>query len=158
MSAMFGYGEDAPNFEEMSMEIVHELEMPELILNPNVGIDNFLQRYPEMEEDFKLEIKEDEAEIASLKRGLILSKLLINVFGPNSQSKSVTAQQYAQWLKDVEALERACGCPKGGLRGNGPQVGQGLPNGKGEGEKGAGNKPGSGFDIPLDEIRVALAS
>lgn len=189
MSAMFGFDEDAPNFEAMSLEIVNELEMPELILNPNIGVDTFLHRYPEMEDDFKLEIKDDEDESATLKRGLILSKLLINVFGPNSQSKSVTAQQYSQWLKDVEALEKACGCPKGGLRAGGtgslqgkPQQGKGTKAGDkktgqggnqaGEDKNGGrtqsdendgqpkwgGSGAGNGFDIPLEDIREALAN
>jgi hypothetical protein len=151
IGAMFGYSEQGANFEQMTREVVHELGMPELILDPSIAIDTLLGRYPELTPEFEqLEVVEGEAETATLRRGLVLSKLLLNVFGPNTQGSSVSAQQYSQWLKDVEHLERALGCPKGSLRGGQPSLGAGAGQGKGQGKsksKGKGSgQPGSGGD------------
>ncbi|HEX2619395.1 MAG TPA: VWA domain-containing protein [Phototrophicaceae bacterium] len=169
LSAMFGYTEQAGNFEAMALEVVHEVGLPEYILDPRVGIDTLLHHYPELEAEFKLEVPPDEPEDAMLRRGLIFSKLLLNAFGPNTQTNPCTAAQYSQWLKDVEHLERALNCPKGSLRGNAPaqgNSGQGAGGGKGTGGEdgegiplpgeGAGTGIGSGFNIPLEEIQRAI--
>jgi Mg-chelatase subunit ChlD len=75
---------------------------------------------------------------------------LLNTFGPNTQSASVSATQYAQWLKDVEHFERAFGYGPGELRGKGSsQTGTG---------KQGGDQPGSGFEIGSAELQQALAA
>jgi Mg-chelatase subunit ChlD len=145
LSAMFGYTEQAENFEQMTLEITHEVGLPKYILDPRVSIDSLLYRYPELEAEFRLEVRKDEPETATLRRGLIFSKLLLNAFGPNTQGNLITAAQYAEWLKDIEHLERALGCAKGALRGNAP-----LPG------RGAGSEIGSGFNVSLEEIQRAL--
>lgn len=164
LSAMFGYTEQAGNFETMALEITREVGLPEYILDPRISIDTLLHHYPELEAEFTLEIPPDEPETATLRRGLIFSKLLLNAFGPNTQTNPCTANQYAQWLKDVEHLERALNCPRGSLRGNAPLPGTGKGQGNGaggdsamsDGGGGAGMGIGSGFNIPLEEIQRAI--
>lgn len=164
LSAMFGYTEQAGNFETMALEITREVGLPEYILDPRISIDTLLHHYPELETEFTLEIPPDEPETATLRRGLIFSKLLLNAFGPNTQTNPCTANQYAQWLKDVEHLERALNCPRGSLRGNAPLPGTGKGQGNGaggdsamsDGGGGAGMGIGSGFNIPLEEIQRAI--
>jgi hypothetical protein len=181
LSAMFGYTEQAGNFEQMALEIAREVGLPDYILDPRVSIDALLHQYPELEAELTLEIPEDEPETGTLRRGLIFSKLLLNAFGPNTQTNPCTAQQYSQWIQDVEHLERALGCPKGSLRGNAPLQGTsgqgkeqgnqngktGSENGKGNGREGEESQPGgreggtgigSGFNIPLEEIQRAIKS
>lgn len=170
LSAMFGYTEQAANFEAMVREVAGELGLPDLILDPHIGVETVLHHYPELEAELKLEVMEGEPETATLRRGLLFSKLLLNAFGPNTQGQTITANQYSQWLKDVEHLERALNCPKGSLRGQAPLPGpSGTPgqgqaqsggkggNGSGQGGgSGAGTGMGSGFNIPLEEIQRAL--
>ncbi len=58
-----------------------------------------------------------------LRRSLAYSKLLLNVFGPNAQVPTVTAQQYGQWCRDVGRFEECFGYAPGSLRsrrGGGP--------------------------------------
>ncbi|MCI0394014.1 MAG: VWA domain-containing protein [Chloroflexi bacterium] len=163
LAAVFGFGEQAANFEEMALELVHELELPELLLHPTIAVDTLLERYPELEPDFRQvapgaaagQPVEGEGEPAgpgpdSLRRGLVYSKLLLNVLGPNTQTSVVTAQQYSQWLKDVAHLERACGLAPGGLRGQ-----EGGDRGSlGAGEQGSGG----GIFVAEEQLRAALAS
>ncbi|MBZ0316812.1 MAG: VWA domain-containing protein [Anaerolineae bacterium] len=164
LSAMFGYTEQAGNFETMALAITREVDLPEYILDPHISIDTLLHHYPELETEFTLEIPPEEPETATLRRGLIFSKLLLNAFGPNTQTNLCTANQYAQWLKDVEHLERALNCPRGSLRGNAPLPGTGKGQGNGAGGDsvmaagggGAGMGIGSGFNIPLEEIQRAI--
>jgi len=164
LSAMFGYTEHAPNFEGMAAGVAKDVGLPDYILDPRVSIDTLLHRYPELEAEFTLEAVPNEPETATLRRGLIFSKLMLNAFGPNTQTNPCTANQYSQWLKDIEHLERALGCPRGALRGNAP-----LPGGagaKGPGSEGgggtstigagAGGGAGSGFNIPLEEIQRTI--
>ncbi|QIR40317.1 VWA domain-containing protein [Tolypothrix sp. PCC 7910] len=167
LTSMFGFSEQGANFEQMATEVVSELNLPQLILDPNISIENLLHRYPELEADFNNPIiSEDDAtpevETATLRRGLVVSKLLLNAFGPNTQTGVVTAQQYAQWLKDVGFLEKALGCPPGSLRGQGPGMGKnpGQQNqGQGSsqsGGMGAGLGIGGGFTVTEEQLRATL--
>ncbi|OUL25548.1 VWA domain-containing protein [Nostoc sp. 106C] len=165
LTSMFGFSEQGANFENMATEVVGELNLPQLILDPNISIEHLLHRYPELEADFNNPIipQDDaatEAETATLRRALVFSKLLLNSFGPNTQTGVVTAQQYAQWLKDVGFLEKALGCQPGSLRGNGPSIGknpgnqnQGSGNGGG---MGAGSGTGGGFTVTEEQLRATL--
>ncbi|KST63169.1 vWA domain-containing protein [Mastigocoleus testarum] len=156
ITTMFGLNEQGANFDLMSSEIVDELSLPQLILDPNISIENLLQRYPELEADFKQRItlqeimgelseesqnlgnqnlknkdpekkhlEKQEQETDTLRRGLVFSKILLNTFGPNTQTNTVTAQQYSQWLKDVGYLERSLGCS---LRGQAAKISYGQKN------------------------------
>ncbi|MBW4564009.1 MAG: VWA domain-containing protein [Mojavia pulchra JT2-VF2] len=165
LTTMFGFSEQGANFENMATEVVGELNLPQLILDPNISIENLLHRYPELEPDFNNPIipQDDaatEAETATLRRALVFSKLLLNSFGPNTQTGVVTAQQYAQWLKDVGFLEKALGCQPGSLRGNGPSIGKNPGNqnqGAGTGGgMGAGTGSGGGFTVTEEQLRATL--
>ncbi|HEY2341491.1 MAG TPA: VWA domain-containing protein, partial [Chthoniobacteraceae bacterium] len=77
---------------------------------------------------------------SDLVRTLVYSKVLLNVFGPNTRSPQCSAQQYAQWLKDVEALEGCLGFAPGRLRGGGGTAdGTPMPGG-GPGGGAGGNR------------------
>ena len=92
-------------------------------------------------------------------RALVVSKLLLNAFGPNTQGQ-VSAKGYSQWSKDVEWLEGALGLPPGALRkagGGGSSTSgsasadpssQGAPTGAG----GEASRP----PIGDDELRAGL--
>lgn len=186
LGAMFGLTEQGANFEHMSGEIVDELGLPALILDPSISIENLLHRYPELQADFttallpphKVDNQEADTREAdnldspspndttTLRRALVFSKLLLNAFGPNTQCNVVTAQQYAQWLKDVGYLEKALGCAPGSLRGQGPQIssdsgrgagGKGIEgHSRGNGSDGAGLGRGEGFTVTEEQLRATL--
>jgi hypothetical protein len=156
LTSMFGLNEQGANFEQMSGEIVTELNLPQLILDPNISIDNLLHRYPELADDFTQQIipleETPEASTATLRRAVIFSKLLLNTFGPNTQTSVVTAQQYSQWLKDVGYLEKALGCEPGSLRGQRQKGGDGSQ----PGGMGAGSGEGVGLIISEEQLSATL--
>ncbi|BAZ04699.1 VWA domain-containing protein [Calothrix sp. NIES-3974] len=193
LTAMFSLDEQGENFHRMSAEIVDELGLPQLILDPDISIDDLLRRHPELVPDFQQRIIPEEViegleensqnqELAatekySLRRGLVFSKMLLNAFGPNTQTNQVTAQQYSQWLKDVGYLERALGC---NLRGQAPSIASGQGNSKlagnsgdsghfqksgktGQAQNGTGGSSaslgkGSGFNITEEQLRETLTA
>ena len=182
LTCMFGYNEQGKNFDNMSLEVTKELGLPELILDPNISIENLLQRYPELEADFTnpiipnpdLDGEEDflNSEL-TLRRALVISKLLLNAFGPNTQSSVIGAQQYSQWLKDVSYLEKCLGFSPGSLRGQGKGKDLGQDNqvkAKGNGQENnsenqGGSAPGGttgghgigeGFNITEEQLRATL--
>ena len=158
LSACFGQGEKAQNLESLSKEIAQELSIPDLVLDPMVSITTLLQRFPELRPHFETplpgamldEASDAEAVLTSstpdhagspgaetpatpadrLRRTLVLSKLLLNAFGPATQTKTVTAQQYSQWTQDLGRLEEAFGYPQGALRGRGGSGGTGPGGGR----------------------------
>jgi len=148
LSALFDQTATAPSFEQMATEIVRELGLPTLLLDPHIGIDTLLQRYPELADDLHFTVQADEPNTATLTRALIFSKLLLNAFGPNTQGQTITATQYAQWLKDIGYLEQALGCAPGTLRGRGRPIA--APGG-------AGSELDNGFDLPLEELQRTLS-
>lgn len=167
LTAMFGFDEHGENFEKMTKGIVKELQMPTSMLDTRMSVDDLLQRYPEMEAEFDLTTVEDQPDETTLRRALIISKLMLNVFGPQTQKKVITAAEYAQWLKDVSHLERCLGCSTASLRqGRGVGQGKGQSSGQedGSGESGqpggllGGHGSGSGFNISEDELRQVIQS
>lgn len=111
-------------------------------------------------------------ENADLRRSLVFSKLILNVLGPNTQSPVISAQQYTQWLQDLQYFEQAFGyapghllSPQGSGRGAGNAMSKGGP-GQGktrQGQQIAGGQQGSldpghpGFSISEDQLREGLA-
>src|SRR5258706_15356550 len=91
LAALFGYTEQTPNFEQMTAQVARELRLPEALLDPQMAIDTLLQRYPELESAFTLDISYGEPETATLRRALVGSKLLLNAFGPNAQTPTMGA-------------------------------------------------------------------
>lgn len=150
LSAMFGHEEQAPNLEEMAKEIVKEVDLPPIILRPDLSTDNFLQRYPELEPEFQLNLEEAGD---PLRRALIVSRLLLSTFGTFTQQRTITAAQYAQWLKDVAHLERCLGYAPGALRGKGGGGGQTRPGQAGEASP---EGTGGGFATSEDDLREVI--
>src|SRR5438034_1070186 len=112
LAAAFGATDQAKNIETVTTEIVETLGMPKLILDPNLAVDTLLQRYPELKPDFdalqSIIPPEEGAEAPpapekdtyapeDARRWLAYSKLLLNVFGPNTMTPTVSAQQFSQW-------------------------------------------------------------
>ncbi len=95
LAAIFGFSDQAAGFEHVNREIVQELDLPELILDPRIAIDTLLHRYPELEADFRQVLQQSEENVASgrgktagnvdpdsvsLRHALVFSKLLLNIF------------------------------------------------------------------------------
>jgi Mg-chelatase subunit ChlD len=159
-----GQGETGAALEAMARDLAGRLDLPSEILNPSIGVDVLLHRYPKLVPQFDAvsrcvqQADPSSAEPATatvpadppipdddidLRRAFAFSKLLLNVFGPNTRSASCTAAQYKQWCDDVAALERSMGFPAGSLRGGG--AGGGAP------QSAAG---GHGFGISGSAPRV----
>lgn len=152
LSTMFGYDQQGENFDSMSHEIAQALALPESILHPTLSLDQLFQRYPELEPEFNLTELDDRQDATTLRRSLIVSKLLLNVFGPQTQKRTISAAEYAQWLKDVGHLERCLGFQPGALRQSQPGQGQASQPGGLQGGQGVG----SGFNLSEEELRQVI--
>ncbi len=85
-------------------------------------------------------------------RTFAFSKLLLNVFGPNTQGGSCSAGQYKQWCDDVAALEECFGFGPGQLRDE--RGGPANPSLGGSGAGTSGNAP----RIDDDQLREELVA
>ncbi len=161
VSALFDQGEAAQNLETLAKSLAKTADVPAELLDPRVTIDVLLHKFPKLRPDFTRPLPGFEPEDSeraeaptdlqgTVQRALVVSKLLLNSFGPNTQG-SVTAQQYGAWAKDVEWLEGAFGLPPGSLRtpGAGNSQGGGPPSGGG----GVATRP----PIGDDELRAGLS-
>lgn len=91
---------------------------------------------------------------ATIPGTLAYSKLVLNVFGPNTRSPKCTAQQYQQWQQDVARFEACFGFAPGTLR-----AGGGQSTGGGGGGPGTGTGGGPRVDdAQLREELLALES
>jgi VWA domain containing CoxE-like protein len=127
LAAANGMTDSAKNIEGMTTATARAVGLPDMVLDPAPGVDTLIQRYPELKTDFEALQKACtpqpdgsqplDPEDGNLRRALCYSKLLLNVFGPNTMSANVTAQQYAQWCKDVARFEECFGYAPGTLRG-----------------------------------------
>ncbi len=154
LAAANGMTDQARNVDGMAAALVEELGLPGLILDPNLAVDTLLQRYPELKGDFaalEQALRPDASPIADgppdLRRALCYSKLLLNVFGPNTMTSDVTAQQYAQWCQDVARFEACFGYAPGALRGK---------RGGGSGASTTGT--GGGPLVSEQELQAGLAA
>jgi hypothetical protein len=110
LSTVFGLDEQGANFVQMASEVASEIDLPTALLDPSIGIDTLLQRYPELEADFTQPlIPTDVEDPNTLRRGLVFSKLILNTLGPNTCTSVVSAGQLAQWLKDQSYLQKTLG-------------------------------------------------
>ena len=104
LASAFGQGEHAPNVGALAHELADELGLPAIVLDPVPSIDTVLQRYPELRPEFDaLEgflagpppaASGEAVDEASLRRGLVYSKLLLNVFGPNAHRPVTASSKY----------------------------------------------------------------
>lgn len=168
LSCTFGQGERAPNLDQLTQQLAKELSLPDLLLDPMVSISTLVQRFPELRKDFETPLPgavldegaDTEVALTSsaaaasapaaapateptrderVRRALVFSKLLLNAFGPATQTKTVTAGQYSQWMQDLGSLEQCFGYAPGGLRGRGG--------------RGSGSGGGGGHLVSEDELR-----
>src|SRR5437879_4398950 len=99
LAGVFGMSDQAKNIEKMTGQIIDHLELPKLITDPNLSVDALVQRYPELKGDFEsiqkvcnpdakeaADAPEPALQPADLRRSLAYSKLLLNVFGPNTMT------------------------------------------------------------------------
>ncbi|HEY8380240.1 MAG TPA: VWA domain-containing protein [Nannocystis sp.] len=166
VSALFDQGDAAPNLDALARELAKTAEVPAELLNPKISIDVLTHRFPDLKREFARPLPgfppldenspppaETPTDLkGTVQRALVVSKLLLNAFGPNTQGK-ITAQQYSAWTKDVEWLEGALGLPPGSLRqpggGSGSAYAMGTPTGGG----GEATRP----PIGDEELKAGLA-
>ncbi|SCE63045.1 hypothetical protein GA0115261_116532, partial [Streptomyces sp. OspMP-M43] len=114
-------GEEQPALESASLEVVEDIGLPSALLDPGTSLDSVVQRHPELAAEFDGlmtpgdDAADDRDRAAEVRRAALVSKVLLNVFARGSST--VTAEQLARWQSDADWLERALGCPPGGLRG-----------------------------------------
>ena len=239
MTSLFEMSEKVTNFDSLMTEIVQENDLPLMVMNPTIGVETLIQRYPHLGPMFD-ELAPDKVELENLEddwsnvsesdvidsidspevdfpdtdspstddsdqsddthqindlssfspsvdlssdsqmtqgdsklilldeedieqfaepeplteknlvKGILLSKIILNVFGPNASKGVISARDYAQWTKDVGAFERAFGFNPGELRGRGGTSRAGI---------GAGNGPGGGGrPVSEEELKAGLAA
>lgn len=168
IAASSGLEDVGAAFDATAVELADRLELPAAILDPNVGVDVLLHRYPKLKPDFdavaaSVQAPEGEGqggpEDVDLRRTFAYSKLLLNVFGPNTRTPACTAGQYQQWCQDVEALERCMGLAPGSLRaGAGPPSGGSVQPMTGTGGAGVSGNAPNVDDRQLREELVAMES
>lgn len=121
--------DEQPSLEAASVAIVDDLGLPLALLDPSVSVDTLVQRFPELAAELEglLEQQDDPASppapdhlprragAAEVRRAVLMSKLLLNVF--STGAGSVTADQLARWQLDAGWFERALGAEPGQLRG-----------------------------------------
>ncbi|GIG70080.1 vWA domain-containing protein [Phytomonospora endophytica] len=147
LARVFGAEEQAA-LESASVAIVDDIGLPPVLMDPGVSVDNVVQRFPELADEFDGLISgqtqpgtdgaEDSADPsrpgpAEVRRAALVSKILLSVFATGTGD--VNAGQLADWQADAGWLERAMGCAPGELRGRGAGNAPGI---------GAGNGPGNG--------------
>ncbi|GAA2121353.1 VWA domain-containing protein [Actinomadura alba] len=114
-------GDEQPTLEASSVAIVDDLGLPAALLDPSVSVDNLVQRFPDLGDEFRGLTTPGEAEYDDeddpeqrVRRAALVSKLLLNVFATGTGS--VTATQLAGWQQDAGWLKQALG-DEGGLGG-----------------------------------------
>ncbi|WP_066940139.1 VWA domain-containing protein [Microtetraspora fusca] len=113
--------EEQPTLEAASVAVAGDLGLPPALLDPSVSVDNLVQRFPELGEELRDLMAEPEDAAApervgadEVRRAVLVSKLLLNVF--STGTGSVTATQLADWQQDAAWFQRALGCEPGQLR------------------------------------------
>lgn len=131
LARLFDHEEQAA-LESASLAVVEDIGLPSALLDPGASVDSVVQRHPELGEEFDgLMTPEPDPDggrdrAAEVRRAALASKVLLNVFATGAGT--VSAGQLARWQSDAGWLERALGCPPGGLRG-GRATGAGITGG-----------------------------
>ena len=120
------------SFDRMAQGITTEAGLPPEILDPHLSIDLLVHRFPQLKPSFEAALQDENSgqDSRDVEETLVLSKILLNALGPNTQGSCVSAQQYAQWTQDVRWLERCLGLPANSLTGAARQQ-QTAPTGGG---------------------------
>ncbi len=126
--------EDQATLESASLAVVEDIGLPSALLDPQVSVDSIVQRHPELAAEFDGLMAPEPGiggardRAAEVRRAVLVSKVLLNVFA--SGSGPVTAGQLARWQSDTGWLECALGCKPGELRrgrGTTPDLSQLIP-------------------------------
>ncbi|NEY31080.1 VWA domain-containing protein [Streptomyces sp. PRKS01-65] len=138
--------EEQAALESASLAVVEDIGLPPALLDPQASVDSIVQRHPELAAEFDglmtPEPDEDGRDrAAEVRRAALVSKVLLNVFGP--VSGAVSAGQLSRWQSDAGWLERALGCAPGELRGGRPGTGGGGSAGRGVSPTGTGGRGGT---------------
>lgn len=100
--------DEQPSLESASVAIVDDLGLPPALLDPGVSVDNLVQRFPELDAEFRdLMAPKGEGEDDRVRRAALASKLLLNTFATGTGN--VTAPQLAAWKSDAGWFEQALG-------------------------------------------------
>lgn len=170
LSNLLSCQKEVPILENLAKQIVKDLSLPEPILDPTMGIENLLLRHPDLEADFTQPLLTEQeleqpialgSDLKTLRRALVISKLMLNTLGANTQTPTVSAAQYAQWLQDKRYLEQVLGCGVPGLqgqKGDKPEAGETESQGAGDSSMagGAGLGRGHGFAIADEQLQNTL--
>jgi uncharacterized protein with von Willebrand factor type A (vWA) domain len=93
--------QEQKSLESAGVAIVEDLGLPTSLLDPSVSIDSLIQRFPELEQQFR------DLDQGEVRNAALVSKLLINVFATGTGS--VSATQLAAWKEDAKWFEGALG-------------------------------------------------
>lgn len=118
--------DEQPRLEQASMAVAEAAGLPATVLDPRVSVDTLVQRHPELAAEFDgimalsaptenqpgLHPAEDPE--ARIRRAALVCTLLLRIFDVGTGT--VAASQLSAWQSDAVWLERALGCPPGGLR------------------------------------------
>lgn len=117
LAATLGHGEQSEMWERAMKALVRDIDLPPLLVDRRPSMDDVVRRHPTLQNDMDALIPEQEGETddASVRRAVLYSKLLQNVFGFQG-SQTISAKQYSQWIADVGHFERTFGCAPGELR------------------------------------------
>ncbi|GLW65187.1 hypothetical protein Arub01_34310 [Actinomadura rubrobrunea] len=158
--------EEQHALETASVAVVQERGLPTALLDPGVSVDTVLQRFPELEPEFRDPLAGGDGDgVDRVRRTAVVSKLLLNAFCTGTGN--VSATQLATWQRDAEWLRRALGAGVlGGLgQENGPGQGDGTGQGGGTGQDtgqtpgpGRGFGAGNGFEVTDADLNALLAS
>ncbi|NUP49125.1 MAG: VWA domain-containing protein [Catenulispora sp.] len=132
LARLFDY-EEQPALESSALAVVQDIGLPATLLDPRVSLDTVVQRHPDLAAELEGVMAPPEPDAAGprdraaeVRRAALAAKVLLNVFATGSGP--VTAEQLSRWQSDAGWLEKALGCPPGGLRGGVPD-----PSGAGSG-------------------------
>ncbi|MDT0268491.1 VWA domain-containing protein [Streptomyces sp. DSM 44915] len=121
-------GEEQATLESASVAITEDLGLPPAVLDPGISVDNLVQRFPELGDEFRaLAPKEPVLPAASavgrepgepeaartddpedaVRRAALITKLLLNTFATGSGQ--VTAAQLGDWQRDAQWCRQALG-------------------------------------------------
>lgn len=109
--------EIAAAMEGTMKELAKALNIPPLVLDERPSIDDILRRHSELAPDLDALIPPGDTPVdaASVRKAMLYSKLLQNVFGSQGQGE-ISATRYSQWTQDVAHFERVFGYAPGELR------------------------------------------
>jgi len=159
LASALGAEELAGSSPKITRQIAAEHDLPALLLDPRPPLGQILRRHPELERELDNLIPTEETPIdeASVRRALIYSKMLVNVFGQQGAG-TISAQQYNDWLNDCRVFQRTMSGEGGDEGGTGSrslyEERSEMPSDPGHDWKGPGS--GGAPDVADQDLQYAL--